>query len=135
MSVLKKACIIDDDRLYVSLMSMIVDKYDLVDELVLFENGDQALKFFELVLKNKIEAPQVVLLDLNMPIMNGWELLDVLEDHTAALQEKGIHLLVVSSSINQNEIAKAKKHALVSDFITKPLSKTHLLEIFNKISS
>jgi len=67
----------------------------------------------------------VVFLDLNMPIMNGWEFLDKL---SKAKNEITMHykLYILSSTINPDDQKKAKSNPLVSGFLSKPLTKEHL---------
>ncbi|GAK88536.1 two-component response regulator [Nonlabens ulvanivorans] len=127
-----RACIIDDDKLYVSLIKMLINKNELAQELLVFENGKQAFEYFEKALAgdNVTALPEVVLLDLNMPIMDGWEFLEALEPYANELKESCLKLNVVSSTINPEEMNKARNHAIVNDFITKPISKEAMISAF-----
>ncbi len=70
-SLVKKACIIDDDKLYVSLIKMLIRKNKLAVELLVFENGKLAFNYFkEELTKQSSSIPEVILLDLNMPIID-----------------------------------------------------------------
>ena len=103
---------------------MLIKKNKLAQELVIFENGKLALKFFEEQLgKQDPELPEVVLLDLNMPVMDGWEFLDEMETYAGKLKEEGLKINVVSSTINPVEVAKANSHDIVNSFITKPIKR------------
>lgn len=126
--VIKRVCIIDDDKLYVSLVKMLIKKNELAEELLIFENGQDAFEFFkEELTKEMPHLPQVILLDLNMPVMNGWEFLDAVKSFAGQLQAK---INVVSSTINSVEINKVKNYDFVSTFITKPINKEAIVRAF-----
>ncbi|MGJ8683277.1 MAG: response regulator [Nonlabens sp.] len=129
---IKKACIIDDDKLYVSLIKMLIQKNNLADELLIFENGEKAFEYFKQALKQDqtTDLPEVVLLDLNMPIMDGWEFLEAIKPFASKLQDIDLKLNVVSSTINPAEVSRAKNHSIVNDFITKPISKEAMIKAF-----
>lgn len=125
----QKACIIDDDKLYVSLIKMLIKKNKLDVELLIFENGKVAFDYFkEEISKETPKLPEVILLDLNMPIMDGWEFLTAIEPYADKLTSK---LHVVSSTINPSEVRKAKNHSFVSDFMTKPINKESMIKVFS----
>ncbi|MDP5076559.1 MAG: response regulator [Nonlabens sp.] len=129
----KLACIIDDDKLYVSLIKMIIAKHELAGELLIFENGQAAFEYFEQSFErgNK-KLPEIILLDLNMPVMDGWEFLDAMEPYAVKFQENNITINVVSSTINPVEVERAKSHSIVADFLTKPISKEAMQIAFQK---
>lgn len=126
-----KVCIIDDDKLYVSLISKMIEKNGFADELQIFQNGREALEYFSQAIDNPNEIlPTVILLDLNMPVMDGWEFLMAIEPYAQKMLERGIKLNVVSSTINPKEKDKAENHQIVNNFITKPISKEAIARAF-----
>ncbi len=128
-------CIIDDDTIYVNLVSKIIELKKLSDRVLVFNNGKEALDFFldamtNMTSKNK-EVPQVIFLDLNMPIMDGWEFLQ----HFQAIKSKldtNINLYVVSSSIDSRDIDRARAIEIVSDYLTKPINIDDFERIFTE---
>lgn len=121
---------IDDDKLYVSLVQMLITKNKIPVELLIFENGKLAFDYFQSELKkDNPKVPEVILLDLNMPVMDGWEFLEVIEPYMPAMNTK---LNVVSSTINPAEVKKVKKLDFVHSFMTKPINKEAILTAFSK---
>jgi response regulator RpfG family c-di-GMP phosphodiesterase len=125
------ACIIDDDDMYVNLITKVLDIKNLVKNLLIFKNGKEALDYFVRTLKllEERKIPKIILLDLNMPIMNGWEFLSSLSEYDFP-ELKNATLYIVSSSINPADIERSKTINLVKDFLIKPVTMDQLSEIF-----
>ncbi|SEK86290.1 Response regulator receiver domain-containing protein [Aquimarina amphilecti] len=126
----KSVCIIDDDNMYINLVSKILELKKLSESVIVFKNGKEALDFFITSIDEDEykSIPQVIFLDLNMPIMDGWEFLQEFDKIKDKI-DKQIDLYVVSSSIDSRDIDKAKSIDLVSDYLTKPIK----LNDFEKI--
>lgn len=130
------ACLIDDDPVYVNLIKKIIRKRGLCDELIVFSNGQIALDYF----RNRFaEAkadliPELIFLDINMPIMDGWDFLENFIEIKNTFGKK-IVLYVVSSSINPVDLERAKSYELVSDYLIKPITFSELENIFRRNSA
>ncbi len=127
------ACIIDDDDMYVSLITKVIDLRNLAKNLLVFKNGKEALSYFVNTFQNMEDRaiPQVILLDLNMPVMDGWSFLEELGKHDFPALN-AVTLYIVSSSINPVDIERSKEINLVKDFIVKPIAPEALAEIFSQ---
>ncbi len=125
------ACIIDDDSMYVNLVKKIIEAKNLCKNLMVFQNGKDALNYFEVILNNlnKNSIPEIIFLDLNMPVMDGWEFLDNFIKIKNKL-EKTITLYIVSSSINPVDVERAKSINSVKDYLVKPVTMEDLESIF-----
>ena len=110
--------IVDDDKMIQKLHSMLVKKNELAEDFLIFENGKLALDF---VLKYDEKQIFIVLLDINMPTMNGWEFLDAINQDSL---DRSIFVAIVSSSVDLSDIEKAKNYPQVMTYIDKPLNPT-----------
>ena len=130
------ACIIDDDDMYTSLITKMINIKKLSKNLLVFRNGKEALDYFIQSLKatEKRNIPQVILLDLNMPVMDGWQFLTELGTYNFP-ELKNTTLYIVSSSINPVDMERSKAMRLVKDFLVKPISPEELSEVFMQKSA
>ena len=76
--------------------------------------------------------PDIILLDLSMPIMDGWQFLDEFVKINPKIGKK-ITVFICSSSISPDDVARAKSINAVSDFIIKPMTKDKLIEIIKNL--
>ncbi len=93
-------------------------------------NGKFAIdQLVEIQRKDPEKLPDYILLDINMPIMNGWEFLD--EYKRLNIDPAGkCKIFIISSSVFSNDINKARSYPLVKDFISKPLNVEKIKELF-----
>jgi CheY-like chemotaxis protein len=122
------ACVIDDDDIYTFTVKRIIDNSQLANKTLFFPNGKLALDFFKEYLHQKDSLPDLILLDINMPILDGWQFMDEFIT-LSPLIPKRIVVYIVSSSIDDADIRKAKSYEQVSDFIVKPITT----EMFRKM--
>ncbi|WAC00837.1 response regulator [Lacinutrix neustonica] len=127
------ACIIDDDKVYVNLVKKIIETKKLCENLMIFRNGKQSIEYFEALMENMKEdsIPEIIFLDLNMPVMDGWEFLERFTKIKNKFN-KVITLYVVSSSINPLDVNRAKSLSSVKDYLIKPINISELENIFCK---
>ena len=127
------ACIIDDDKIYVNLVKKIIEIKKLSKNLLIFKNGREALDNFKLILENATEdvLPDIIFLDINMPVMDGWEFLNEFIKIKNNFEKK-ITLYVVSSSIDPRDLERAKSFNLVTDYLIKPIELKKFEKIFDR---
>jgi CheY-like chemotaxis protein len=94
-------------------------------------NGQEALEYLADLQSSGQDFPQLILVDINMPILNGWEFLTAYETLQAP---NPVHIYMLSSSVYENDIEKAKSFKTVQGFISKPLSIDRLTELLRLIA-
>jgi CheY-like chemotaxis protein len=119
---------VDDDPITLMLCKMVIAKSSFASEIITAQNGEEALNYFDDLKLNNLgteikKYPSLVFLDLNMPVMDGWEFLDHFskEEYTSAF--KNTKVIVLSSTIDPNDIEKSKTYPMVLDFLSKPITK------------
>ncbi|WP_295335752.1 response regulator [Flavobacterium sp.] len=120
--------LVDDDDTFVYITKKIIEKTNYVKEIRVFGNGLEALNYLKENLNSEYQLPEVIFLDLSMPIMDGWQFLDEFS-HLKNKRKDKIIIYICSSSISPHDIIKAKKMSSVSDFIIKPVTKDKFSEI------
>jgi len=120
-------CIIDDDPIYVFTLKTMIRIHNLFDHIIVFDNGQEALQYFQ-TSPHHDELPDLVLLDINMPVMDGWEFIDEFRNIKPKLS-KQMPVYIVSSSINEADITKAQSYSDVAGYLVKPLKVADLQNI------
>jgi CheY-like chemotaxis protein len=124
-------CLIDDDRIFIFAAKRILKATEFCDNFTIYNNGAEALTGLRDIIKSGNNIPDLILLDLNMPIMDGWQFLD---EFVKIENSKKITLYIVSSSIDPADAEKAKQYEQITDFIVKPITKDALADIVNTIN-
>ncbi len=128
-----KVMIIDDDEISGFIYGKIIEKGGVSGNHVrTFLKGQEALEFLKNNLGNNEDFPDLILLDINMPIMNGWEFLDSYAEDIWPKLGKKVILCMLSSSVNRDDIDKANSYSQVDDYLSKPLTKDVLTNFLNK---
>jgi CheY-like chemotaxis protein len=124
--------LVDDDEPTNFLNKMILEDVDCADTIEVAESGLSALSFLESASENGSQSsPDLIFLDINMPAMNGWEFL---EQYSNLDQQRKANVVIVmlTTSLNPDDRAKASKMPDVSGFETKPLTPEKLQAILKK---
>jgi response regulator RpfG family c-di-GMP phosphodiesterase len=122
--------LVDDDEINNFISIKLIKKALLNTEIMACLNGKFAIdQLVEIQRNDPSKLPDYILLDINMPIMNGWEFLD--EYKRLNLDPSGkSKIFIISSSVFSNDINKARSYPLVKDFISKPLNVEKIVELF-----
>lgn len=118
--------IVEDDPVVSFLQKTLLKRHQISNDPLSFKNGKEALDF--LLSDRSADKHLIILLDLNMPVMSGWEFLEKLKSLEIASRTK---VVVVTSSTEKSERKKANQYDFVSAYIEKPLQD--LTPIFESI--
>lgn len=111
--------VIDDDEIFVFVLRKLLQKTKHFEEVVNIRNGSDAIEILVNQYDKNQQLPSLIFLDLNMPVLDGWQFLDEVEKLTFKDQ---LRIYIISSSIDAREIEKAKEYATVKSFVSKPVT-------------
>jgi CheY-like chemotaxis protein len=124
----KNVLLVDDNHIDNLINRKILDNANYAETITVIDSPEDAFTFVRNSLLTGNNVPEVIFLDLRMPIMNGFEFLKSLIE-LPNLKPELIKIFVLSSSLDPKDIKKIKENQLVSKFIGKPLTKQVLEEI------
>ncbi len=122
---------IDDDMIYQTIIKKLIQKSGGFSAHSSFINGNLAITALKNILElNNEEFPDIILLDINMPVMDGWEFMEEFKTIKSEISKK-INIYIVSSSIAIEDKKKAETFTDIMAYLTKPIS----VDILNNLAS
>jgi CheY-like chemotaxis protein len=125
MAKVKRICLIDDDHIFIYGAKRLMREINFAEELSVFQNGQDALNYFESQSQDSEDLPAIIFLDLNMPVMNGWEFLDAFLN-LPGIPTRDIAVYIMSSSVDPRDLEKIQSHPYIKNYILKPLTTEDL---------
>jgi CheY-like chemotaxis protein len=130
---IRKVYIIDDDEISVYVTSLVIEVENFAGQIQSFESVDEA--YDALMLESNDSLPEIILLDLNMPVKSGWDFLEMLRPHEKELLNK-ISIFVLTSSIDDTERKRSEEYNMVHGFLHKPIDQAileHIRQAYTRI--
>jgi CheY-like chemotaxis protein len=133
MQKLAQVLLVDDDTTATFLHTHLLTRLQVADQLLVAHNGREALQRLDRSCAERVEpaGPILVLLDLNMPVMNGVEFLETYQQHPSA-QQLPVVIVVLTSSEDCRDITRLKRLPMAVDVLTKPLTREKVETILHR---
>lgn len=125
--------VVDDDKIFQLITNKTLITIEQVGQVWQFYNGEEALVYLQEHASEPAQLPDIILLDINMPVVDGWTFLKDYRDLHHQLS-KPISIHMVSSSIDPKDIERAKATPLVQEYIIKPITKDKILDVIRQKS-
>lgn len=130
MSKINSILLIDDDQINNFINKRIIGKLEITDNVSIASNGEEALDYIQKYCKKSGNCPELIFLDINMPVMNGFEFLN--EFKNIDLNNKNqVKIIVLTTSSNPGDMQKLKQYS-IKGFLNKPLTEKKILEIIHQ---
>jgi CheY-like chemotaxis protein len=123
----KVVMIIDDSTLDHYVIEKLFQKVNFCRHLLSFLSGMEALDYLQKYRDVKEKFPDLIFVDINMPVMSGFDFLDVFEN--IAAKTGCYRVIVFSSTVTPEEVKKASSHPCVTRFVEKPLTWKKVYEL------
>ncbi|UII18978.1 response regulator [Fulvivirga ligni] len=120
--------LIDDNAYDNELHEMEIEETGKVEKIITYRSAEKALDYLKNNLDKPDNTPQLILLDINMPGMNGWDFLEEYEQ----LNLETIVVVMLTTSINQDDQNKANSIESIRDYLNKPLTTYNFINLLKK---
>lgn len=121
--------IIDDDDIYQFLTKRELEISEKVEKIKVFSDGKKAISYISEHCHEPNLLPDIIFLDLNMPIMSGWTFIERFRELNIE-NKASIRIFMVSSSFDKRDIEKSKEYEEISDYLIKPVTRSQISNIF-----
>ncbi|MEW2921733.1 MULTISPECIES: response regulator [Flavobacteriaceae] len=125
--------LVDDDEVYLFVTKRILSNLSSDILVTSFTDGERAIEYINLCIEEKVELPEVILLDINMPFMDGWGFLSEFKKMKPVLPNHNVNIFMVTSSNDPDDFSKAKDFEEITGYIVKPVFEDKMTQILEEI--
>lgn len=124
----RKVLVIDDNEVDRYVSELVMERYGFAEEVVCLESAMEGLEFLKGHEANPETLPDLIFLDINMPVMSGFDFLDEYRKLSETIQRHCI-IMMLTTSLDEADKKRAEKNEFVYRFLNKPLDKDKLEQI------
>jgi len=132
MTKFKSVLLIDDDPTINFVHKLFLTEWGITDQIYTAGNGQEALDFLEHNPEFGAEEPTMILLDINMPVMNGFEFLEAYQDLDDA-KKASVVMAMLTTSLHEKDRERAAKFINMDNYMSKPLEKDQLMRVIEQL--
>lgn len=121
-----KIVLVDDDPIVVLLQKKLMQKAGIIENVISFNSGDKALEY---IAERKVDDKFLLFLDINMPGLSGWQVLDEMERLNKPFD---FEVIIITSSVDISDRVKAETYEKIVDFWIKPFSLQDFVSLKTK---
>lgn len=123
----KTILLVDDDPVINFIHRTIISSVFSQNKIIAVENGELAIEH----IRNNPNSSYLIFLDINMPVMNGWDFLDAIRPQK---EKFNLSIHILTSSIDSRDIERSSNDELVISYLTKPLNRDTILTLKSSMS-
>lgn len=120
--------LIDDDTINNYINERLIKRMGLSDQLHISLNGKEALTHLQQLMEEQKKCPSLILLDINMPVMDGFDFLEAFKKLSFDNKEEVI-VVMLTTSDNRKDIERVKEYPQVVGYVNKPLTEEKIMKV------
>jgi CheY-like chemotaxis protein len=126
MKKINTVCLVEDEPIQTFITTKIIKMSGMVENIIIFKNGKEAYDKLRDIIIAEENLPEIILLDLNMPIWDGWQFLD---EFTKIPISSTVIIYILTSSNDPDDLKRAETYNLSKSYLVKPITLDQLKTI------